>query len=91
MAASRFQNTSELQYREILCLCFYLMMCLMCLQVTVEYRNDNGACIPLRVHTVVVSVQHSPDITLPEMRKQIKEHIIEVYIAVDFIQFAFPT
>ena len=56
-----------------------------------EYRNDNGACVPLRVHTVVVSVQHSPDATLPEMRKQIKEYIIEVYIAVGFIQFAFPT
>ncbi len=28
-------------------------------QVTCEYQIDNGACVPLRVHTVVVSVQHS--------------------------------
>ena len=29
------------------------------LQVTAEYYFDKGACIPVRVHTVVVSVQHS--------------------------------
>ena len=29
------------------------------LQVTAECHFENGACIPTRVHTVVVSVQHS--------------------------------
>ena len=47
-------------------------------QVTIEYRNVQGACVPVRVHTVVVSVQHSPDISLPEMKKQLKEILIEV-------------
>lgn len=28
-------------------------------QVTCEYQFDGGACVPKRVHTVVVSIQHS--------------------------------
>ena len=50
----------------------------LCTQVTVEYRLEDGACIPLRVHTVVVSVQHSEDITLEEMKSQIIEKIVKV-------------
>ena len=49
-------------------------------QVTVEYRMDDGACVPLRVHTVVVSSQHSKDITLEQMRKDIKEKVIDVSV-----------
>ena len=47
-------------------------------QVTVEYKFENGAAIPLRVHTIVISVQHDPNITLEEMRKQLYEKIIKV-------------
>jgi len=32
-------------------------------QVTVEYKFDNGACVPQRVHTIVISTQHSPQVT----------------------------
>jgi S-adenosylmethionine synthetase len=46
-------------------------------QVTVEYKHDNGAVVPLRVHTVVVSAQHSEDITTEQLRKEIKEKIIK--------------
>ncbi|KHJ82755.1 methionine adenosyltransferase [Oesophagostomum dentatum] len=49
-------------------------------QVTIEYKFDGGACIPVRVHTVVVSAQHSPDITLEELRKQITEKVIKAVI-----------
>ena len=48
-------------------------------QVTVEYRFEGGAAIPLRVHTIVISVQHDPDISLEEMRKQLYEKIIKVF------------
>jgi len=41
-------------------------------QVTLEY--DEG--LPVRVHTVVVSTQHSPDISLEELRAEIVEHVI---------------
>ena len=43
-----------------------------------EYRLEEGACVPQRVHTVVVSVQHSEDISIDEMRAQIREKIVKV-------------
>ena len=45
-----------------------------------EYKKSNGACIPQRVHTVVISVQHREDITLDEMKVQLKEKIVKVTI-----------
>ena len=42
-------------------------------QVTVEYEGDR----PVRVHTVVVSTQHSPDVTLDEVRQAVIERIIQ--------------
>ncbi|KAL0925260.1 hypothetical protein M5K25_003579 [Dendrobium thyrsiflorum] len=32
-------------------------------QVTVEYRNDGGAMVPIRVHTVLISTQHDETVT----------------------------
>merc|ERR1712117_531430 len=46
-------------------------------QVTIEHKIDNGAVIPLRVHTIVISVQHSEDISNEDMRKLLKEKIID--------------
>jgi len=47
-------------------------------QVTVEYKLDNGACVPLRVHTVVISTQHSPDVTNEEIRSRLRELVHSV-------------
>jgi S-adenosylmethionine synthetase len=41
-------------------------------QVTVEYEGDK----PVRVSTVVVSTQHSPDIALEEIRREIIDKVI---------------
>jgi S-adenosylmethionine synthetase len=49
-------------------------------QVTIEYEHDGGAVVPKRVHTVVVSAQHSEDITTEQLRKEIKEKIIKKVI-----------
>lgn len=49
-------------------------------QVTCEYKFENGAAIPLRVHTVVVSVQHSKAISLPTLRKEVLDKVIKVVI-----------
>ena len=49
-------------------------------QVTIEYEHDHGAVIPKRVHTVVVSAQHSPDITTEKLRKEIEEKIVRKVI-----------
>merc|ERR1711981_456169 len=37
-------------------------------QVTIEHSIENGAVIPKRVHTVVISVQHADSISNEEMR-----------------------
>jgi S-adenosylmethionine synthetase len=54
-------------------------------QVTVEYQNDNGAFRPIRVDTVVVSAQHSDDISTPQLRKEIKEKIIKEVIPAKYL------
>jgi len=46
-------------------------------QVTVEYENQDGAMIPKRVHTVVISTQHSDDVTNDTIRKELFELIIK--------------
>merc|ERR1711972_422006 len=54
-------------------------------QVTIEHKIDNGAVIPVRVHTVVISVQHSEDITNEQMRKALKEDIIDKVIPANLL------
>jgi S-adenosylmethionine synthetase len=54
-------------------------------QVTMEYKNDNGAVIPLRVHTIVVSAQHSEDISTEQLRKEIKEKICQKVIPAQYL------
>jgi S-adenosylmethionine synthetase len=49
-------------------------------QVTVEYENNNGHLKPLRVHTVLISTQHAPDVTNETIRKDLKEKVIETTI-----------
>lgn len=49
-------------------------------QVTMEYRNDGGAMVPLRVDTIVVSTQHAAEISTEMLRKEIKEKIIKTAI-----------
>ena len=47
-------------------------------QITLEYVHDGGAVIPKRVHTIVISTQHSPDVTIEQLRKDCREKIINV-------------
>jgi S-adenosylmethionine synthetase len=54
-------------------------------QVTVEYAHDGGAVIPLRVDTVVVSAQHSEDITTEQLRKEILEKIVKKEIPAKYL------
>jgi S-adenosylmethionine synthetase len=48
--------------------------------VTCEYRMQKGACIPLRVHTIVISIQHSEDIPVEQLRSDLMEHVIKAVV-----------
>ena len=46
-------------------------------QVTVEYEDDK----PVRVDTIVVSTQHSPDVTKEQIEQDIKKYVINPVVA----------
>ena len=50
-----------------------------------EYRDNHGAMEPVRVHTVVISVQHSPDVTLEEIRRSLREKVIAAVIPAKYL------
>ena len=58
-------------------------------QVTVEYEDDK----PVRVHTVVISTQHDPEVNgkseetevLAEIKKEIIEHVIKAVIPAEML------
>merc|ERR1712230_159543 len=49
-------------------------------QVAVEYAHDGGAVVPLRVDTVVVSAQHSEDISTADLQSEIMEKVVKTVI-----------
>jgi len=54
-------------------------------QVTIEYKKEKGAVVPMRVHTVVISTQHSEDVTNDEIRKGLMEHVIKPTIPAKYL------
>lgn len=50
-------------------------------QVTIEYIDDK----PVRVDTIIVSSQHSPDVEVTQIKKDIIKHVIEPIIDSDFM------
>jgi S-adenosylmethionine synthetase len=54
-------------------------------QVTVEYKMQNGRAIPLNVHTIVISTQHSEDITQEEIKKELMEHVIKPVVPAEYL------
>lgn len=46
-------------------------------QVTVEYENDGGAMVPIRVHTILISTQHDDDLTQEFIQKELLEKVIK--------------
>jgi S-adenosylmethionine synthetase len=51
-------------------------------QVTVQYREVNGRTIPERVHTVVISTQHSEEVNNAQIKADLMEHVIKPVIPV---------
>jgi S-adenosylmethionine synthetase len=50
-------------------------------QVTVEYENDR----PVRVHTVLISTQHSPEVSYEEIKKTVIEKVIKAVIPAQYL------
>jgi S-adenosylmethionine synthetase len=54
-------------------------------QVTLEYKNDGGAMVPVRCHTIVISTQHSPDVENDFIRKELMTHVIKPTIPAELL------
>eukprot|EP00102_Acyrthosiphon_pisum_P021597 XP_016658807.1 PREDICTED: S-adenosylmethionine synthase-like isoform X3 [Acyrthosiphon pisum] len=54
-------------------------------QVTCEYCLVGGACIPQRVHTVVISVQHSEKISLEDLRQEVMSKVVKTVIPSQYL------
>ncbi len=50
-------------------------------QVTVEYEDNK----PVRVHTILISTQHSEDVTTEQIRKDLIEHVIKAVIPAELL------
>jgi S-adenosylmethionine synthetase len=54
-------------------------------QVTVEYVIHDGSAVPQFVHTVVISCQHSPDVTNEKIRQDLMELVIKPVIPAKYL------
>ncbi len=50
-------------------------------QVTVEYHDNK----PVRIDTIVVSTQHDPEVTVEQIAKDIKEHVIKAVVPAELL------
>ncbi|NEU30013.1 methionine adenosyltransferase [bacterium LRH843] len=51
-------------------------------QVTVEYDEDDK---PVRIDTIVISTQHHPEISLEQIKSDLKEHVINYVVPKELI------
>lgn len=54
-------------------------------QVTVEYEQENGMVVPVRVDTIVISAQHADVISTEEIREEIIEKIVKKVIPSEYL------
>jgi len=54
-------------------------------QVTCEYELIDGVPVPKRVHTVVISTQHSEDVTNETIAANLMEHVIKPVIPAKYL------
>ncbi|MBO6574896.1 MAG: methionine adenosyltransferase [Rhodothermales bacterium] len=52
-------------------------------QVTIEYEDDDRT--PKRVHTIVVSTQHAEDVTVDQIKADVRTHLIPKVIPADML------
>eukprot|EP00842_Homolaphlyctis_polyrhiza_P000100 jgi/Hompol1/1090/HPOL_005512-RA len=54
-------------------------------QVTVEYKVIGGVPVPQRVHTVVISTQHAPEVSLAELQAELLSKVIKAVIPAHYL------
>jgi len=54
-------------------------------QVTVVYKNDKGAMVPQRVHTVLISSQHEDGVSNEQIARDLLEHVIKPVIPAKYL------
>lgn len=54
-------------------------------QVTCEYEMINGVPTPKRVHTIVISTQHSEDVTNEKIKEDLMEHVIKPVVPKEYL------
>jgi S-adenosylmethionine synthetase len=57
-------------------------------QVSIEYKKEGGAMVPVRVHTILISTQHSPDVTNDQIAKDLQEHVIKPVVPAKYLDDA---
>ncbi|KAK6126214.1 hypothetical protein DH2020_040035 [Rehmannia glutinosa] len=50
-----------------------------------QYKNENGAMVPIRVHTVLISTQHDETVTNDQIAADLKEHVIKPVIPAQYL------
>jgi len=54
-------------------------------QVTCEYKKINGAMVPQRVHTIVISTQHDETVTLKQIQSDLREYVIKPVVPAKYL------
>lgn len=54
-------------------------------QVTVQYRSEGQAWVPVRIHTLVLSAQHSADVKWEEVERQLRTEAVDSVIPAEYL------
>ena len=54
-------------------------------QVSIEYKKEGGAMVPVRVHTILISTQHSPDVTNEQIAKDLMDAVIKPVVPAKYL------
>merc|ERR1711966_100811 len=54
-------------------------------QVMVEYKNEGGAMVPIRVHTILLSTQHDETVTNDKIHADLMEHVIKPVVPAKYL------
>jgi len=54
-------------------------------QVTVEYKKENGAMTPLRVHTILISTQHAETVSNADIQADLMKHVIQPVVPAKYL------